>query len=80
MIEWKQGVQKLGRFDVETTWKNPRGELIDVLSILKVESTNFHVDSPFNIDVISTKFPHGTSTSNRLQFDKDVSTGNAFRQ
>ena len=26
---------------------------------------NFHVDSPFKIDVISTNFPRGISTSNR---------------
>ena len=44
MIEWKQQEQKLGQFEVETTKKNPRGELIDILLILKVESTS--------------KFPH----------------------
>ena len=38
MVEWKQRVQQLSRFDVETTWKNPRGELIDISSIFKVES------------------------------------------
>ena len=49
MIKWKQLVQKLRRFDVETTYKNPRGELIDILSILKIESTwNFHVESMAN--------------------------------
>ena len=78
MIEWKQRVQKLRRFDVETTQKNPHGELIDISSILKVESTsnrchNFHVDSPFKIDVISTNFPRGISTSNRWRIDEDVS-------
>ena len=49
MIEWKQRVQKLRRFDVETTQKNPRGELIDISSILKVESTSKY---PRQIDVI----------------------------
>ena len=44
MIEWKQRVQKLRRFNVETTWKNPRGKSINISSILKVEST--------------AKFPH----------------------
>ena len=80
MMEWKQRVLKLSRFDVEMTKKNPRGELIDILSILKVESTsnrchNFQVDSPFKIDVISTNFPRGISTSNRRRMDKDVSIG-----
>ena len=49
MIEWKQRVQELRRFDVETTQKNPRGELIDISSILKVESTSKY---PRRIDVI----------------------------
>ena len=40
MIEWKQRVQKLHRFNVEMTYKNPRGELIDISSVLKVESTS----------------------------------------
>ena len=36
---------------------------------------NFHVDSPFKINVISTNFPRGMSTSNRWRIDKDVSIG-----
>ena len=49
MIQWKQRVQKLHRFDVETIYKNPRGELFDISSILKVESmTKF----PRRIDVM----------------------------
>ena len=40
MIEWKQRVAQLRQFDVETTKKNPRGELIDILSLLKVEFTS----------------------------------------
>ena len=39
MIEWKQRVQNLHRFDVETKQKNPRRELIHFSSILKVKST-----------------------------------------
>ena len=39
-MQWKQRVQKLHRFDIETTQENPRVELIDVSSILKVESTS----------------------------------------
>ena len=40
MTEWKQQVQKLRRFDVEMTWRNPRGKLMDISSILKAESTS----------------------------------------
>ena len=40
---------KLSQFDVETKWKNPRGKLIDILSILKVESTS---NFPRRVDVI----------------------------
>ena len=36
---------------------------------------NFHVDSPFKIDVISTNFPRGISTSNRWRIGEDVSIG-----
>ena len=39
-MQWKMRAQKLCRFDVETTLKNPRGELIDLSSSLKVESTS----------------------------------------
>ena len=36
---------------------------------------NFHVDSPFKIDDISTNFPRGILTSNRWQINEDVSIG-----
>ena len=36
---------------------------------------NFHVESPFKIDVISTNFPRGISTSNRWRIDEDESIG-----
>ena len=49
IIQWKQPVQKLRSFDVETTSKNPRGKLTDISSILKVESTS---KFPSRIDVI----------------------------
>ena len=39
---------------------------------------NFHVDSPFKIDVISTNFPRGISMSNRWRIDEDVSIGNKY--
>ena len=38
MIEWKQRVKQLRWFDVETTKKIPSGELVNILSILKVKS------------------------------------------
>ena len=38
-------------------------------------SHNFHVDSPFKIDVISTNFPRGFSTSIRWRIGEDVSIG-----
>ena len=77
-IQWKQPVQKLRRFDIETTSKRPRGELIDIRrNYVDFESRihakistsnrchNFHMGSPFKINVISTNFPRGISTSNR---------------
>ena len=36
---------------------------------------NFHMDSPFKIDEISTNFPCGISALNRWRIDKDVSIG-----
>ena len=36
---------------------------------------NFHTDSPFKIDEISTNFPRGISTSNKWRIDEDVSIG-----
>ena len=33
------------------------------------------VDSSFKMDVISTNFPRGISTSNRWRIDEDVSIG-----
>ena len=44
MIECKQRVKKLRRFDVETRQKNPRGELIHISSILKDKSTSRRID------------------------------------
>ena len=60
------------------TWRNHR-YFVDFESRMHVEISksnrchNFHVDSPFKIDVVSTIFPRGISTSNRWRFDKDVS-------
>ena len=36
---------------------------------------NFHVDSPFRIDVILTNFSRGTSMSNRWWIDQDMFIG-----
>ena len=63
-----------------STWKAHR-YFVDFESQIHVEIStsnrchNFHVDSPFKIDVISTNFPHGISTSNRWRIDEDVSIG-----
>ena len=82
MIEWKQRVQKLRRFDVETTekstWKTNRYFVNFEIRIQVEISTsnhyhNFHVDSPFKISEISANFPWGISTSNRWKIDEDVS-------
>ena len=40
MIEMKQRIKHLCRFDLETKKKNPRPELIGISSILKVESSS----------------------------------------
>ena len=72
MIDWKrQRLQKLRRFEVERTSKNPREELIDISSILKVESTQnfprrigrtFHVEIRGRVDGELTKMcPLGSS-------------------
>ena len=49
LIERKQRVKHLRRFNIETTLKNPCGKLINISSILKVEST---WKFPRRIDVI----------------------------
>ena len=69
------------RNDIEkSTWRTHR-YFIDFESQIHVEIStsnrchNFHVDSPFKIDVISTNFLRGISTSNRWRIDEDVSIG-----
>ena len=71
----------LPRNDIEKpTWRTHR-YFVDFESRINVEiftsnrCHNFHWDSPFKIDVISTNFPRGILTSNRWQIDKDVSIG-----
>ena len=69
------------RNDIEkSTWKTHR-YFVDFESRIHVEIStsnrchNFNVDWPFKIDVISTNFPQGISTSNRWRTDEDVSIG-----
>ena len=69
------------RNDIEkSTWRTHR-YFVDFESRIHVEIStsnrchNFHVDSPFKIDEISTNFPCGISTSNRWRIDEDVSIG-----
>ena len=70
MIEWKRQVQKLRRFDVEMTWKNQRGKLIDISSILKAEST---LKFPCQTDVIiSTWIRLSKSMKSRRTLGWDV--------
>ena len=68
----------------KSTWKTHR-YFVDFESRIHVKIStsnrchNFHVDSPFKIDVISTNFPRGISTSNRWRIDEDVSIGERLR-
>ena len=69
------------RNDIEkSTWKTHR-YFVDFESRIDFEKStsnlchNFHLDSPFKIDEITTNFPRGISTLNRWQTDKDVSIG-----
>ena len=67
MIERIQRVRQLRRFDIERTQKNPRGKLIDISSILKVEST---LKFPRRIDVIiSTWIRLSKSMKSRRTFN-----------
>ena len=67
----------------KSTWRTHR-YFIDFATRLHVEIStsnrchNFHVDSLFKIDEISTNFLCGISTSNRWQIDEDVSIGVAL--
>ena len=71
----------LPRNDIEkSTWRTHR-YFVDFESRINVEiftsnrCHNFHLDSPFKIDAISTNFPRGISTSDRWQIDEDVYIG-----
>ena len=62
------------------TWRTHR-HFVEFISRIQVETStlnrchNFHVDSPFKIDEISTNFPPGISTSNRWRINEDISIG-----
>ena len=64
----------------KSTWRTHR-YFVDFESRIHVKIStlnrchNFHVDSPFKIDVISTNFPCRISTSNRSRIDENVSIG-----
>ena len=68
----------------KSTWKT-HSCFVDFESRIHVEIStsnryhNFHVDSPFKTDVISTNFPRGTSTLNRWRIDEDLSIGYSLR-
>ena len=77
----KMRVKQLRRFDVETTQKNRQGELINISSTLKVESTS---KFPRRIDVIistcirllkSIKSQRTFHVEFRWRINKDVSIG-----
>ena len=65
------------------TWRTHR-HFVDFESRIQVEMYtsnrchNFHVDLPFKIDVISTNFPRGISTTNRWRIVEDLSIGKAL--
>ena len=69
------------RNNVEKSTRKTNRCFVDFESRIHVEISalnrchNFRVDSPFKIDVISTNFPRGISTSNRWRIDEDVSIG-----
>ena len=82
IMEQKQRVKRLFRFDVETTQKNSRGKLIHIQTILKIKSTS---NFPRRIDFIiftltgfSKSMKSWILTSNRWQIDEDVFIGSSL--
>ena len=72
------------RNDIEkSTWRTHQ-YFVDFESRIHVKIStsnrchNFHVDLPIKVDVISTKFPHGLSTSNRDESTKMCLLGMPF--
>ena len=66
---------------IEKSTQKTQRYFVDFESQIHVEIStsnrchNFHEDSPFRIDEISTNFPRGISTSNRWRIDEDVPIG-----
>ena len=64
----------------KSTWRTHQC-FVDFESLIHVEISmskrchNFHLDSPFKSDIISTNFPRGISMSNRLRIDENVYIG-----
>ena len=71
MIEWKLQLQKLHRFDFKTTQKRPRGKLVDILLILKVEFTS---ELPRRINVIISMSIHLSNLmkSRKVEFRRRI--------
>ena len=64
----------------ESTWRTHRYFIdfesrIHAIISMSNRCHNFPADSFFKIDVISTNFPHRTSTSNRWRINENVSIG-----
>ena len=75
-------IMSIGRWnDIEKSIWRTYWYFVNFESGIHVETSasnrchNFHVDSRLKIDVISTNFSHGISTSSRWQIDEDVSIG-----
>ena len=84
MIEWTGStvVTSIQRQNnIEKSTQRTHRYFVDFESRIHVEIStsnryhNFHVDSPFKINEISTNFPRGISTSNRWRIDEAVSIG-----
>ena len=92
MIQWNDIMETASkevtsiqrRNDIEKSTRKTHRYFVDFESRIHAEIStsnrchDFHMDSPFKIDVISTNFPRGISTSNRWRIDEDVPIGIFF--
>ena len=92
MIQWNDIMETASkevtsiqrRNDIEKSTRKTHRYFVDFESRIHAEIStsnrchDFHMDSPFKIDVISTNFPRGISTSNRWRIDEDVPIGMSF--
>ena len=92
MIQWNDRMETASkevtsiqrRNDIEKSTRKTHRYFVDFESRIHVEIStsnrchDFHVDSAFKVDVISTNFPRGISTSNRWRIDEDVPIGIFF--